>query len=574
MKQKKEISLLKWLQRYWSGVFLVLLLIYFPMQAVLMTMLESRLEENVHTSIGIAESGIETNLGIIDSFLYESLYSNTTQSTSQLYHDIRYEKDPLSLNSARLTVQNSLRSIVSWSDMIDFIIVYTDRDDGFLWLEAGKDENYLQRQYTKQEIIGSLITGKTDRLNRYTVFHTPAGNCMIRFLKIDGSYLAVSVSGQKLMDALMSASRGSRGVAFVAEPDGSCVFSTVDNLPILLSEQEGKYVRLNGEAYFQSGHISPITGYYFGILTPKSELMSDLWLFRGLFLTIFLLLSGALSAFFHAIRKEVEKPIGDMVGTMNAIAEGNLTLNVSEVERLGELRQLAKTFNHMLHQVKQLKIEKYEVQLEAQKAAMQYLQLQIKPHFYVNMLNIIYSLAERKDFAMIQKVSHAVVCFSRYMFRDASELVELRREIEHVQYYMEIQQIRYSRLMECSIRIPEEIRSAQVPPFVIQSFVENSAKYAFSANDVCRIVIEAGTDSAKQTLTIRIRDNGTGYSEDYLSRDWNRKSEAGHIGLTNIHQRLKLIFDDRAEIRLYNDGGAVAEISMPYISIQDLDLEE
>lgn len=574
MNNRKNISLLKWLQRYWNILFLILLAIYFPLQSAVMSMLEQRKEDSVHYSIEIAENGIENSLTLVDSFLYESLYSSSTQSTSQLYRAIRYETDPLNLNSARRTVQISLQSLVSWSDMIDFIVLYTDREDEFLWLEAGSDTNYLQRQHIRQLISNSLSADHPEPPARYTACFTPAGNCMIRFLKIEGSYLAVSVSGQKLINSIMIASQGKQAIAFVADRDGTPIFFSEPLSSPLSSEQEGKYIRQNGMDYLQTGHISPITGYYFGILTPKSEIMSDLWLFRVMFLTVFLLLAVMRPLFFNIIQNGIEKPTAEMVKVMNAIAGGDLDRTVSEDVRILELRQLSKAFNHMLRRVEQLKIEKYEIQLEAQKASMQYLQLQIKPHFYVNMLNIIYSLAERRDYAMIQKVSHAVVRFSRYMFQDASELVELRREIEHVQHYMEIQQIRYNRLIECAICIPEEIRSAQVPPFVIQSFVENSAKYAFSANDVCRITISADTDPEKSNLHILIRDNGSGYSQDYLSRDWAQKGESGHIGLTNIRQRLRMIFGDRADIRLYNDEGAVAEITIPYISVDDIDLED
>jgi len=571
MNERGEISLLKWLQRYWIGIFLSLIAIYFPLQSAVMSMLEQRTEENVHRCIEIAESGIETSLGIVDSFLNESLYNSTTQSTSQLYHAIRYEEDPLALHAARRTVLNSLQSITSFSDMIDFIVVYTDREDAFLWLEAGDENNYLQRKYIKDLISGSIDQGS---LSRYATYRTPAGNCMIRYLKIEGSYLAVSVSGEKMIRSLLNVYSGVKSIAYVAEADGNVLFASED-IPVCLSpDQEGTYVRINGVDYLQSGHLSPTTGYYFGILTEKSGIMSDVWLFRTLFWGVFLILVVTMPLFFHVIQNNVEKPVAEMVKTMNAISEGDLALTVAENVKIRELRQLAKAFNHMLQKIETLKIEKYEVQLEMQKATMQYLQLQIKPHFYVNLLNIVYSLAEQKDFAMIQKVSHTVVCYSRYMFRDASELVELRREIEHVQYYMEIQQIRYNKSILCEIHIPEEIQSAQVPPFVIQSFVENSVKYALRANGVCRISIFAKTDDKKENLKLCIQDNGSGYSQDYLNRDWERKGEAGHIGLANVRQRLKLIFGDKAEIVLGNDGGAVARITMPYISVEDMDLED
>lgn len=100
------------------------------------------------------------------------------------------------------------------------------------------------------------------------------------------------------------------------------------------------------------------------------------------------------------------------------------------------------------------------------------------------MFNIIYSLAQRQDYDAIQKVSTAVVAYSRYMFRDASEMVELWRELEHVRVSL---------------------------------------------------------DGDGETLVIEIRDNGMGYSENALSSDWrNHEIDGGHIGLTNIYVHLRL----------------------------------
>lgn len=571
---KKEISLQKWLWKYWIGMFAFSIIVYYFAQSYLLMILTENTEESVRKSIYIAENGIEDSLQIVDSFIFESLYSSTTQSSSQLYYSLKNETDRIELLTTRNTVVSSLMSIVSWSDMIDFIMIFTDREDGYEWLEAGSSSNFGERRAVKQSITQIIEEGRESELERYMISRFQQENLMLRLLKVEGSYFIVGVSKAEILSALNNAKYDENSIAFAADGEGNILFSSKTVQGNLDPKQEGTYIDILDEEFLQTGYVSNKTGYYFGILTPKEGIVSKLWIYRFLFLVMFFVLMILVPVFLYLIKKYVEKPIYTLATTMDQIAEGDLDITVEEGYRITELSKLVHAFNHMIQRIKQLKIEKYEVKLEAQKASMQYLQLQIKPHFYANVLNIIFSLAERKDYVTIQKFSHSIVNYSRYMFHDASELVELQREIEHVNNYMEIQGIRYMMQIAYEIMVPDTLKSALIPPFVIQSFVENSVKYAFSTKNNSKILIQAETDENKEYLIIQIRDNGAGYSEEILHKDWEEKNESGHIGLTNVYRRLKIIYHDKAEIHLHNDNGAVAVIKVPYISVDNTEFDE
>lgn len=570
---KKKRSLQRWLRRYWLGMFSFLVVVYFLLQSSIHLVLTERTEESVQKGIFIAVNGINDSLEIVDSFIYESLYSGTTQSSSQLYYSLKNETDPIKLYTAESSVVNSLVSIVTWADMIDFIMLYTDRADKNTWLEAGRVTNYAERREVKKLIIEKIEYGDINQLGRYLICKSEQRSIMIRLLKSEDSYLVVGVSESEILKKLQSAEYAEDSIAFAAQKDGSVIFTSKPVGVNLSPEQEGTYITIDGDEYLQTGYISEKTGYYFGILTPRKSIVSDMWIIQILFFIMFLILLIAIPVSFYFNHVYLEKPIGKIADTMYQIAEGEMDLTVEEDYHMVELDQLIHAFNHMIERIKQLKIEKYEVKLEAQKATMQYLQLQIKPHFYANMLNIIYSLAERKDYSTIQKISKSIVNYSRYMFHDVSELVELQREIEHTYDYMEIQEIRYMRKIDCKITFPSETASALIPPFIIQSFVENSVKYASVANENIKIAILVEMDRENEYLIIRISDNGVGYSEELLLQNWEQKIEDGHIGLINIYQRLKLIYDNKAEIKLMNDNGAVVIVKLPYISVDNTEVD-
>lgn len=563
-----------WLRHYWIGVTAVLVVICLAAQSYILTTLTQRTEETIQKTVHIVQEDIESSLDSVDSFLYESLYSGDQHTVSQLFRSLRSETDPIALGVTKKMILTSLNNVIIWSDMVDFIIVCTEREDGLHWLEVGQESNYPVRRQVKSYFDERIGRGELADLQRYMVYSGSSGNCMLRMMRIDSSYLIVCVSQAKLLRSLQYAQYAGPGIVFVAELDGAVISASDCVAQRLSPENEGTYITLNGQRYLQTGYVSSRSGYYFGILTPRQSIVGEIWVFYVVFLLIFVGMLVLMPLLFAAMNRYVGKPVNAIAGTMEQVAEGDLDLTVSVDSRIQELGQLARSFNHMISRIKQLTIEKYEGQLAVQKATLQYLQLQIKPHFYANMFNIICSLARRRDYDAIQKVSIAVVSYSRYMFRDAEEMVELWRELEHVDNYLEIQRIRYPDRIRCTVDVPEELRGALVPPFIIEGFVENSVKYASSPETDFEIFVRACTDEKKDALFLEIRDTGRGYSEEILRADWKQENDEGHIGLSNIYHRLKIVYDKKADMQIRNDGGAVTTVRIPYIAADGIDMDD
>ena len=563
-----------WLRRYWTGVTAVLVVICLAAQSYILMTLTQRTEETIQKTVHIVQEDIESSLDGVDSFLYESLYSGNQQTVSQLFRSLRTETDPISLGMTKKWILTSLGNVISWSDMVDFILVCTEREDGLHWLEVGQESNYPVRRQVKSYFDERIGREELADLQRYMVYSGSHGNCMLRMMRIDSSYLIVCVSRAKLLRTLQYAQYAGPGIVFVAELDGTVIFASDGVKERLSPEDEGTYITLNGRRYLQTGYVSSRSGYYFGILTPRQNIVGEIRVFYVMFLLIFVGMLVLVPLLFAAMNRYVGKPVNAIAGTMEQVAEGDLDLAVSADSRIQELGQLVRSFNHMISQIERLKIEKYEGQLAVQKATLQYLQLQIKPHFYANMFNIICSLAQRRDYDSIQRVSIAVVSYSRYMFRDAEEMVELWRELEHVDNYLEIQRIRYPDRIRCTVEVPEELRGALVPPFIIEGFVENSVKYASSPETGFEIFVRACTDEKKDTLFLEIRDTGRGYSEEILRADWKNVNDEGHIGLSNIYHRLKIVYGEKADMQIRNDGGAVTTIRIPYIAADCIDMDD
>ena len=108
---------------------------------------------------------------------------------------------------------------------------------------------------------------------------------------------------------------------------------------------------------------------------------------------------------------------------MEKIAEGDLNTTANDPKAGRELQMTNATFNQMLERIRALKIESYERELEKKQTQLQYYRAQIRPHFYLNCLKNIYSLAERREFANIEQSILYLSGYLRYTFQDNADTV-------------------------------------------------------------------------------------------------------------------------------------------------------
>lgn len=275
--------------------------------------------------------------------------------------------------------------------------------------------------------------------------------------------------------------------------------------------------------------------------------------------------------YFMLLKKTIFVPLRRMLKVMKKIHEGDLDERIEMFAVDEEFRIVNDTFNKMMKQIKELKISIYEEKITRQNAELMYLQMQVNPHFFLNTLNIIYSLARTKKHELIQDMTLCLIKYFRYMFRKDSAFVSLGEELQHVRNYVNIQQIRFSDKIKCEISVPDFLLDVRIPPLLILMFAENSVKYAVTPeNTVCiSILIDIEKRVDISYLKILIEDTGTGFEAEILKKlrsgEMISDDKGDHIGIWNVQRRLEMLYDDRAHISLDNKetGGASVEILIP-----------
>ena len=100
---------------------------------------------------------------------------------------------------------------------------------------------------------------------------------------------------------------------------------------------------------------------------------------------------------------------------MEEFSGGNTEIRLQDHTTNREITVLYRTFNHMAEQIINLKIDVYKTSLEKEKIFNQFLRVQIQPHFYTNILNLIYTLASIKDYVTIQELTKNMAEYFRYL---------------------------------------------------------------------------------------------------------------------------------------------------------------
>lgn len=285
-------------------------------------------------------------------------------------------------------------------------------------------------------------------------------------------------------------------------------------------------------------------------------------------LTMSCLITLSLPLVYLILRRTYFVPLNRLITTMESIKEGNMEAKMSENYQIDEFLQVSKTFNEMIEQIKWMRIAAYEKEMETKNAQMQYLQIQIRPHFFLNCLKNFYALAEQKKFQEIQDMIIVLSDYLRRMFRNNSVLISVSDEMENVRNYILLQQMSLSNPPSCNIDIDTSLMDFQIPPLSILTFVENSVKHGrqMDRNLIISVRISFIKDEQESFVCITILDNGSGFRDEVLEKLNGTKGELDreNIGISNVKKRIELIYGKRANIIFSRSNGSCIEIYLPY----------
>lgn len=192
----------------------------------------------------------------------------------------------------------------------------------------------------------------------------------------------------------------------------------------------------------------------------------------------------------------------------------------------------------------------------AQAAQLAALRLQINPHFLFNALNAVTELITENRRAEAElMVARLSDFFRASLTAKPHELIRLDEELDVMGSYLDIERTRFGERLTTDIDLPANLRSALVPPFLLQPLVENAAKHAV-ARSINPVTVAVTADEADGVLHLTVRDDGACAQAD--------ERRGFGVGLSNVAARLKAIYGEEGVLEAGRlERGFLASVRLP-----------
>lgn len=292
------------------------------------------------------------------------------------------------------------------------------------------------------------------------------------------------------------------------------------------------------------------------------------------------------------IAKALISPLQSLAQTAEEVANGNFDATLPISNTNDEIGIVTKAFNKMVVSIRDY-IEKLRMSMDKERlmqekelmmethlkdAQLKYLQAQINPHFLFNTLNAGAQLAMLEGADRTNTYIQRMADFFRYNVQKNNDSVTIEQELELIDNYIYILNVRFAGDIHYEKDIDESLLSTPIPSMVLQPIVENSVNYGIRNIDwEGKISIFLYREDDEVVLCVE--DNGIGLSQDEVDKinaceatQSETHSDSNGVGLNNVITRLNLFYARDDVFEMTSDGenkGTRAYIRIPYVEDEE-----
>lgn len=271
------------------------------------------------------------------------------------------------------------------------------------------------------------------------------------------------------------------------------------------------------------------------------------------------------------IIRKLYRPLDKVVRKMDDVAAGSLKVRINE-ENMGEdFVKLATGFNSMMEEImvlmEQVKMEQHQIEQIRFNA----LQSQIQPHFLYNTLECIHWQAVADGNKEISVLVKALARYYRICLSKGHDVIPLNMEVEHVQNYLIIQNMRYDDIIGSSVDIDPKCKNAMIPKLTLQPLIENSIYHGIKIKEGKQGNVSLCAVRKENLVKIFIEDTGTGMTQeqiDGMNQCLSEYDEGFGYGVRNVNKRIELLYGQEYGLHYLSNeyGGVTVEIVLPYMT--------
>lgn len=521
-------------------LLLINILINIAMSNITRNFIKNQNIVHLRSSIEIYADSVNEKLHSVERFMYSTITHN--ESLEKLNHVQTFLEYQENLKK----VQTSFTEFEYQNETHMTFLLETDSTDHFINVSNLyiPYEDYLLLKSN----LKSLRSDISDR--KWKNVTTKNSEYLVKSVHYEGKIIYAVISSEDILKPLRKLNIGNNGKLSLKEPN---------NIP-----SENYLIHAQNE----KTHL-PFDIY---VLVDYAEVFRNITLLEVFLSAVPIIITILSIIIILYIRQWMIKPITRLTERLSQLGDSIPPSEFFISEGILEIDKANDKLNKVIFDMQELKIREYHSQLELKKIELNYLKNQIRPHFYLNMLSMIHSMLQTKNYKEIEELTILTSNYLRHLFMVNQDFSELKDEVQHIKDYLEIQRIRYGNSIYFSLNYNDDLQNTLVPSLLLQTFIENTIKHGFSFQDLFTILLSIKKVKTENSdyIQICIEDNGPGFSEEILSKLNQKQSliteDGHHIGITNTIERLNLLYPNDYTITFENneEGGAKILLLIPY----------
>ncbi|MEK3825893.1 histidine kinase [Paenibacillus sp. FSL K6-1558] len=530
-------------------------------------LLKNNAEKHIHQTAVQASGRLDALIAQVNSLTAQVADDAYVQRL--LNEEKRGQKASFNQRQALLQIAGSYQSFINGAQSME---IYTTDYSRIFPMDDRSLSHRLERNWIVKadEGKGRLVWAGSDPDDPSILLAVRRISLLERSFE-HGGYVVVRMQRSFFQLNDSAGADGSQDSIMLLDGDGEVVTS---NLDVHLDPQavmNSESVVQNGkESYIVVKQRSELTGWTLAVLTPLRETTEGVSILRTALLVsgiigvvLFLVMSFFLSTM-------ITRPLIRLMRAMRGAQPGAMRPNLMVSSTL-EINELNDVYNQMVYRQNELTQVVHEKEVMQSRAEMKALQSQINPHFLFNTLEAFYWSLEEKGEEEMARMVIAMSRLFRYIISSPhqDEWVTIADELEHVERYLNIMQMRLGDRMQWEIRLSEELRSVPMPKLLIQPLVENAVLYGIENTLKPGMVkISVQPSSITDIVCVEVRDNGPGIDDERLQTikqalnggEPLAPGRGAGVGLINVYQRLRLYFGrqlgEHAKLTVESGAGA------------------
>jgi Putative regulator of cell autolysis len=275
------------------------------------------------------------------------------------------------------------------------------------------------------------------------------------------------------------------------------------------------------------------------------------------------------------ITSNIIAPLGKLAKRADEVAAGDFNMPALSTNSNDEVGVVTSAFNKMVQNIKEhiqatkegmekeqkMMEQKLLMETHLKDAQLKYLQAQINPHFLFNSLNAGAQLAMMEDAEKTCLFIERMADFFRYNVKKSEEDATLAEELEVVDNYIYILNMRFLGDICYTKQVDESLLDVMIPSMVLQPLVENAIQHGIRDVEY-KGVVHLEVTQTKEHIQIAVKDNGKGMTKEciqqILTKNYNvndKEESSTGIGIDNVMNRLELYYQKKGGIfTIQSDG--------------------